>query len=58
MIKEINDVNLMTNLLSDFKQNVGNGTNPFLKYMGYYNNDEIIAGIMYCFVHVYKNNTN
>lgn len=51
MIKEINDVNLMTNLLTDFKQNVGNDTNPFLKYIGYYDNNKIIGIIIYEYIY-------
>lgn len=47
MIKEINDVKIIEKLLKEFKQNVGSGCNPFIKYIVYEENDKILGCLVY-----------
>lgn len=47
MIKEVVDIESTSKLLNFFNQNVGNGTNPFLKYIGYYKNNELVGVCVY-----------
>ena len=47
MIKEITDIKVCENLLKEFKQNVGNMSNPYLKIKGYYINNKIVGVLVY-----------
>ena len=47
MIKEIENIDKVVFLLKEFKQNVGNTLNPYLKIKGYYINDNIVGVIVY-----------
>ena len=47
MIKEINNIEECLNLLQEFKQNVGTTSNPYLKILGYYINDELVGTLVY-----------
>lgn len=51
MIKEIEDIKIIENLLKEFKQNVGSGYNPFIKYIIYEENNEILGCLVY--EHIY-----
>ena len=47
MIKEIKDIEKVMFLLEEFKQNVGNTSNPYLKIKGYYINNKIVGVLVY-----------
>ena len=47
MIKEIENIKKVSNLLEEFNQNVGNNTNPYLKIKGFYANNKIVGVIVY-----------
>ncbi len=47
MIKEINNIEECLNLLQEFKQNVGTTSNPYLKILGYYINNELVGTLVY-----------
>jgi len=47
MIKEINNIEECLNLLQEFKQNVGTTSNPYLKMLGYYINNELVGTLVY-----------
>ena len=47
MIKDVENIEETMNLLQNFKQNVGNISNPYLKIKGYYINKQIVGVILY-----------
>ena len=47
MIKEVSNIDEISNLLEEFKQNVGNTSNPYLKMLGYYINKKIVGVLVY-----------
>ena len=47
MIKDVENIEETMNLLQEFKQNVGNVSNPYLKIKGYYINKQIVGVILY-----------
>ena len=47
MIKEITDIKVCENLLKEFKQNVGNMSNPYIKINGYYVDDNVVGVLVY-----------
>ena len=47
MIKEIKNIEEIQNLLEEFKQNVGNTSNPYLKIKGYYIDNKIVGALVY-----------
>lgn len=47
MIKEIKNIEEVMFLLEEFKQNVGNTLNPYLKVKGYYIDNNIVGVIVY-----------
>ena len=47
MIKEIKNIEEVMFLLEQFKQNVGNISNPYLKIKGYYIDDNIVGVLVY-----------
>ena len=47
MIKEIKNIEEVMFLLEEFKQNVGNTLNPYLKIKGYYIDNNIVGVIVY-----------
>ena len=47
MIREIKNIIEIQNLLEEFKQNVGNTINPYLKIIGYCIDDKIVGALVY-----------
>ena len=47
MIKEIKNIEEVMFLLEQFKQNVGNISNPYLKIKGYYIDNNIVGVLVY-----------
>ena len=47
MIKDVENIEETMDLLQEFKQNVGNISNPYLKIKGYYINKQIVGVILY-----------
>lgn len=47
MIKEIEKIEETFNLLEEFKQNVGNTSNPYLKIKGYYIDNKLVGVLVY-----------
>lgn len=47
MIREIKNIIEIQNLLEEFKQNVGNTINPYLKIIGYCIDDKIVGTLVY-----------
>ena len=47
MIKEVKNIEEIQELMEEFKQNVGNVSNPYLKINGYYKNDKLIGIIVF-----------
>lgn len=47
MIKEVKNIEEIQELLKEFKQNVGNTSNPYLKINGYYIDDKLVGVLVY-----------
>ena len=47
MIKDVENIEKIMDLLQKFKQNVGNTSNPYLKIKGYYIDKQIIGVLLY-----------